>query len=174
MTIRQIAEAAGCHIDTVRKVARAMFPTIKAPSRGKAIDYDHLESIGIMEKLPKRNMVDTLKNQVVPLDNSSSQMEVFAMMMKSQQDFMTAVLSKLDNIGTTALQLEQPKQDYFSLVAYCSLNKIKTVSSELRKMGMDLRKMAKESGKELHKIPDERYGQVNSYPIEILEEYFSE
>lgn len=28
--------------------------------------------------------------------------------------------------------------------------------------------------KDAVKIPDERYGQVNSYPVEILEEYFSE
>ena len=72
MTIRQISEAAGCHIDTTRKVARAMYQTIKAPSRGMAIDYDEEQSFKIMERLPKRNMVDTMKNNTLPLEKSST------------------------------------------------------------------------------------------------------
>jgi len=84
---------------------------------------------------------------------------------------MQPVVLQLQNINRP-LQIEQPKQDYYSLVAYCSLNHIKTNISELKKMGMDLRKIAKGYDKELHKIPDERWGSVNSYPIEILDEYF--
>ncbi len=88
---------------------------------------------------------------------------------------LTPVVDRLDILSNgNQLQIEAPKQDYFSLVAYCSLHKIKTNMSELKKMGMDLRKMTKEYGKELRKIPDERWGEVNSYPVEILDEYFSE
>jgi len=70
-------------------------------------------------------------------------------------------------------QLEAPKQDYYSLAGYCSLHKIKTSDSDMRKIGMDLRKMAIKAGMDLHKVPNERYGQVNSYPVEILDDYFT-
>lgn len=64
MTIRQIAEAAGCHINTVRPVARNMFPLVKSSGRGMAIDYDKNQSIKIMERLPKRNMVDPIQKSI--------------------------------------------------------------------------------------------------------------
>ena len=69
--------------------------------------------------------------------------------------------------------LEQPKQDYYSLVAYCNLNKIESKYSQLAMIGRDLRNMAKEKGMVLRKMPDERWGSVNSYPVELLDEYFS-
>lgn len=68
MTIRQLSESAGCHIDTVRKIARSMYPEIKAKSNGLAIDYNESESVKIMDKLPKRNNVNPSKKQVVPLE----------------------------------------------------------------------------------------------------------
>ena len=39
--------------------------------------------------------------------------------------------------------------------------------------GRELRKMAISKSLELKKIPDERWGEVNSYPVEILTEYFA-
>ena len=70
------------------------------------------------------------------------------------------------------LAIEQPKQDYYSLIAYCNLNKIKVNFSELKKMGMDLRRLTLDKGLKLRKIPDERWGEVNSYPVAMLDEYF--
>ncbi len=147
-------------------------------------DFTLEETGGILRastvpKVVVNNLMESARTPVQSLEvkTDPNQMDVlFAFMERQQQvnqEFMKTVLVELKGINKP-LQIEQPKQDYYSLVAYCSLNKIKTVSSELRKMGMDLRKMSKDSGKELHKIPDERYGQVNSYPLEILEEYFSE
>ena len=71
------------------------------------------------------------------------------------------------------LQITAPKEDYFSLVGYTSLNSIKTNRSELALHGRTLKKMAIEKGLTVKSIPDERWGKVNSYPVEILEEYFS-
>jgi hypothetical protein len=75
-------------------------------------------------------------------------------------------------IANNRPMLESPKEDYYSLVGYCSIHGIKTNRSELALHGMTLRKMVLETGKELRRIPDERYGKVNSYPVEILDEYF--
>ena len=192
MTIRQIADAAGCHIDTVRKVARPLFPGVKSNGRGLAIEYNKEQCISIMEKLPKRNNVDVknevnanivnpLKKQVAPLDNSSSVMlQMFQGMMEQnriQQEqnqlFMKSVLLEIKNISNPKLQIEQPRQDYYSLTAYCNLKSIKVSHSEAIMHGKALKRSCDDHHQELRQIPDERWGKVNSYPIEILEEYFT-
>ncbi len=194
MTIKELAEFTGKETRTIRRwIKKAsennnpdLREKVKEAHRTKCpmiITIDEVEDIlnsGSMSKDAVRILMENARKPAdsVALVSAPNQMEVLFSFMERQQqvnqDFMRTVLSELKGIKQQPLQIEQPVQDYYSLVAYCSLNNIKTVSSELRKMGMDLRKMTKESGKELHKIPDERYGQVNSYPVEILEEYFSE
>ena len=66
MTIRQISEAAGCSIITVRRVGKMMFPDVKAESRGMAIDYDREQSIQIMNRLPKKNYVNNPTQMITP------------------------------------------------------------------------------------------------------------
>ncbi len=171
MTVKELAEVAGCNEKTVIRLTKDLFPGLIR--NGVKTLYSKDQAFDIMSGLPKKNLVQMSEQ---PIQNVQGvDYEVIGKMIgMAVSAAMQPVVQQLQNINNQPLQIEQPKQDYYSLVAYCSLNKIKTVSSELRKMGMDLRKMAKESGKELHKIPDERYGEVNSYPLEILEEYFSE
>lgn len=188
MTIKELAEFTGKTERTIRNWLSKADDVKPVPheiiSQGIPHDYsiDEIESIlnaGSMSKDAVRILMENARKPVASLEvqTAPNQMDVlFAFMERQQQvnqQFMTAVLSELKGFRNQPLQIEQPKQDYYSLIAYCSLNKIKTNSSELRKMGMDLRKLAKANDKELHKIPDERYGQVNSYPVEILDEYFS-
>jgi hypothetical protein len=188
MTVKELALFTGKTERTIRAwIAKAdnIRPVPhETISQGIAHNYsiDEVELIlnaGSMSKDAVRILMENARKPIATLEvqTAPNQMDVlFAFMERQQhvnQEFMKTVLSELKGIKQP-LQIEQPKQDYYSLVAYCSLNKIKTVNSELRKMGMDLRKMTAEAGKELHKVPDERWGEVNSYPLEILEEYFSE
>ena len=57
MTIRQLAETAGCGINTVRRVSKAIFPGVNAAGKGLPIDYDEVQSKKIMDKLPKRTYI---------------------------------------------------------------------------------------------------------------------
>ncbi len=57
MTIRQIAETAGCGLNTVRRISKMLYPNVKAPKNGRAIEYNKEQSIAIMDKLPKSNYV---------------------------------------------------------------------------------------------------------------------
>jgi hypothetical protein len=185
MTVSQIADAAGCSDNTVRKLANNMFPLKKASKRGVAKRYNEDECFSIMDKLPKRNNVEVnseVNTDLAPLDNSSTAvMQMFKMMMdqnnkqqEQNQMFMTAVLGEIKNISKPAsLQIEQPKQDYYSLLAYCNVKKIKVTHSESIMHGKHLKKVCSEKNVELRTIPDERWGKVNSYPAEVLEEYFT-
>jgi len=190
MTIKEIADFTGKNKSTIgRWVAKCNSRVITeknviAYRRGDSIDYsiDEVEEIlnaGSMSKDAVRILMENARKPIASLEvkTEPNQMDVLFAFMEHQQqvnqDFMKTVLSELKTMKQP-LQIEQPKQDYYSLVAYCSIEKIPTVQSELRKMGMDLRKMTIDSKKDLHKVKDERWGFVNSYPVEVLNEYFSE
>jgi len=186
MTVKELSDFTGKTERTIRTwISKANIEAVPSEviSQGIPWDYsiDDTEDIlnaGSMSKDAVWIIMENARKPVVTITEAPNQMDVLLRFMEHQQninqEFMKTVLSELKGFKHKPLQIEQPKQDYFSLIGYTSLHHIKTNSSELKKMGMDLRKMAIQTGKELHKIPDERYGQVNSYPVEILDEYFSE
>jgi len=186
MTIRQITDVAGCSINTVRNVGKIIFPNINSGGAGKTLYYTRDQAIQIMKKLPKTNYVPdpnltnidnpNLTNIDNPVDNSMGIKEMSIMIAQAVAAAMVPVMQQVTNTMMelkAPLQIEAPKEDYFSLLAYCSLHNIKTNRSELAMHGRELRKMALNLSLELKKIPDERWGEVNSYPVEILEEYFA-
>ena len=198
MTIKELANFTARTERTVRRwinKAELSSDTLTAKmsdamNKNKPSDYtlDETEQILRCSSLPKIVVDGLMQNArqestviaTNKADNPSIMMaQMFQILMDQQQKqqeqnqmFMTTVLSEIKNISQP-LQIEAPKEDYFSLVAYCSLNHIKTNRSELAMHGRELRKMAVSKGLELKKIPDERWGEVNSYPVEILTEYFA-
>lgn len=61
---------------------------------------------------------------------------------------------------------------YITMIAYCKLRGVKAPLSDLQQMGKDASKRAKELGLRLGSAPDERFGRVNTYPIDFLDELF--
>ena len=184
MTIRQIANTAGCGISTVKRLVKDMYPELKSAGRGIALELSREQAVSLMNKLPKRNNVGLPSaiepsdigqmNQVTAVNNNMQEMSI--MIAQAVAAAMIPVIQQVTNAMTeikAPLQIEAPKEDYFSLMAYCSLHKIKTNRSELAMHGRELRKMVLSNDLQLRKIPDERYGEVNSYPVEILDEYFA-
>ncbi len=84
---------------------------------------------------------------------------------------MQPVVNQLQSINTKALP-EPVKEDYYTLTAYCSLNGYKINRSEMALHGKHLSASARERGLELKAVPDERWGKVNSYPVEVLDDHF--
>ena len=182
MTIRQIADVAGCDIKTVRKFARTMYPEVKAKKNGLSIDYDKTQSIAIMERLPKRNNVeypsefqgvDLTKNGGVDLTkNGGVDYEMIGKMIALAVS--SALQPLVNQLSAPVLQLENKiKEDYFTLTAYCNLHGISANRSELALHGKELRKLTLDKNMELKQVPDERWGKVNSYPVVVLDEYFT-
>ena len=63
---------------------------------------------------------------------------------------------------------------YMTVVAYLRSNYIKLPLSEAQKLGRLAAKTAKSMGIQIGTVPDERWGTVNSYPIELLDEVAGE
>jgi phage regulator Rha-like protein len=62
---------------------------------------------------------------------------------------------------------------YRTITAYMKQQGIRLPISESRQKGMAAAKLARERGERIGSIPDERFGSVNSYPIDVLDEVFS-
>ena len=116
-------------------------------------------------------MANARRNDV-PAVISNDQSAITALM-QAQQQFMLAVLDKLDSIGSVK-QISAPAEDRYTLVGYTSLNHIKTNRSELSTHGRYLKTLTKERSLTVTTVPDERWGKVNSYPTIVLDEYFKE
>lgn len=166
MTLKQISQTAGVKIETARVHAKKLFPF--KFQNGKLTDFDKAESEQIMEGLKKKNFVQPLSN--LP-DMGEVIKAILEPILKQQNDFNLRLLQEVKSIKTESKQIEL-KQDYYSILGYCNLKKIEMTFSDAIKHGKEAAKLSKEKAIEIRRIPDERFGTVGSYSIDILNEIF--
>ncbi len=65
-----------------------------------------------------------------------------------------------------------PTGHYYSVLGYASLNKVKLAHGDALRFGKAAAKACVQRGIAIGKIRDHRYGEVNSYPVEVLDEVF--
>ena len=61
---------------------------------------------------------------------------------------------------------------YWTISAWCKLNNLSLSMDEAKRMGRMASKLSKEWGVSVGSVPDERFGSVNSYREDVLEEVF--
>jgi anti-repressor protein len=76
------------------------------------------------------------------------------------------------SISNNYLKQAEYTQDYFSIIGYANHKGIKINFSEALNFGKEAVKISKANNLEIRKIPDERFGRVNSYSIRVLEKIF--
>ena len=62
---------------------------------------------------------------------------------------------------------------YWTITAWCKLNNLNITLTDAMQKGRDAVKLSKEWGVEIGKVRDERFGEVNSYREDVLDEIFS-
>ncbi len=60
--------------------------------------------------------------------------------------------------------------EYYSIVAFCNINRLKVDLKEAAKMGSKASRICRNNGYIVGKITDPRFGMVNTYPVSVLEE----
>jgi len=191
MTTKEIAEFFGKSSDTITRVAKKEGILIE---NGKQKNFNITETeilaryfyktVPLIIKTAIENTFSNTKgkpmantevsckdqnNQVAQLGamvaNLAVMMDQSIKMMQAQQNQITAILSKPKEIEFV--------QDYFTIKGYA--NKIKQVLtfSEALAVGRTAGKLSREKGMEIRKAEDERFGEVNSYHIDILKEVFT-
>ncbi len=61
----------------------------------------------------------------------------------------------------------------WTITAWCKLNNLNITLTEAMQRGREAAKLSKEMGVEVGKVRDERFGEVNSYREDVLDEIFS-
>ena len=183
MTIKEIAELSARTERTVRRwINKACITSdemsVKMSDAMKiniAADFtlEETENILRVSTVPKVVVDVLMQNARREVEQSPAAVDyevIGKMIGMAVQAAMMPVVKQLENINRP--QIAAPDEDYYSLLAYTNIKQIKLNRSELAVHGRALRKMSQEKNLSIHKIPDERYGQVNSYPVVILNEYF--
>jgi len=95
---------------------------------------------------------------------------MFIEFMKQQTETNKILLSLIQNNQPKQIEI---KQDYYSLLGYMNLKNIDEARfSEMICYGKEASRISRSMGKEIRKIPDERFGTVNSYHVEVLKLLF--
>lgn len=116
---------------------------------------------------------------VTEFENMKSQL----MKPMSMEDIMIA---QLQNMKEVRLQLEQNTNsikeleakitniptDYFTIAGYASLRGIKVDVSKANLLGRKGAKLSRQNGYDIGKVSDSKFGQVNTYHLDILKELF--
>lgn len=64
------------------------------------------------------------------------------------------------------------RPEYFTIAGYATLQGVPVSLSTAGKLGRLATQVCKERGYEIEEIPDPRFGRVNSYPAQVLQEVF--
>lgn len=109
-------------------------------------------------------------------NNSISRIEnMFISFMQQQTETNKLLLSLIQNNQTVNQTPVYVKPEFYSLKAYMILKKIPVPhKGQMILLGKELRKLSEQNKKDIQKVPDEQYGEVNGYHIEVLEEFFKQ
>lgn len=175
MTVKELSELFNVSDRTIRRVIQELYPD--KLQKGKKTNLNKEEAVKIGEFVrktgyiqPGQNADQDGQNAEVPTQNLELQnlQNMFIEFMKQQAEMNNLLLSFI----TSKKQIEI-KQDYYSLLGYMRYKNIDEARfSEMILYGKEATKISREFGKEVRKIPDERWGQVNSYHISVLEKLF--
>lgn len=84
---------------------------------------------------------------------------------------------RVNAIENDVLELKaatQTRPDYFTIVGYATLNKMKIGLQLAARLGGKASRLCKQHGYQTEEIPDPRFGKVKMYPKSILQQVFTE
>lgn len=183
MTTREIAQAVGKDERSVRRWVNkssdkmtAIADKMTASSSTHPADFDLEETIYIIETGMGKNAADVYRNnaEVKPSCDYVTKMdivEICAAVMAQVVPMITAQVVAQVKASPVLAITHTP--DYFSVLGFCNNNGFKMGMPDMMKMGRECSRISRERDVDIKKIPDDRFGTVNAYHIEILKEVFS-
>ncbi len=183
MTIKEICELVGCSDRTVRRKIKELFPSLLKDKSKTILQKDEaLLVVGELKATIKKqiqyrqNAEDVRQNADLTSKNYKVNNQdlsiMFMAFMQQQQETNKILLTMLQNIQPQPKQIEL-KQDYYSIMGYANFKKQQVTFSDALSLGKQAVRLSNELGLEVRKIPDERFGFVNSYNITVLEKIFT-
>lgn len=170
MTVKELSDLLEIHPDAIKRKIRVLFPVKMENGKETRLNYDEINELKkelkvTAEKLP-------MQNEQVPMQNEQL-LTTFTNVMNNLNNTLQIINTRLEKLENKqeVKQLEYI-QDYYSIIGYANFIKIPITMSNALILGKQASKLSKEKNKDIRKIPDERWGFVNSYHIDILKEVF--
>ncbi|MBF0154661.1 MAG: ORF6N domain-containing protein [Magnetococcales bacterium] len=111
---------------------------------------------------PPRSKAHELLRSVQLLVEQEERLQRMAEEQRRQQDQLDAIARRQDDMdGDTG---------YMTALAFCRREKVPAPLALARRLGVMASEMCRDLGIRTGSVPDERWGSVNSYPIEVLKE----
>lgn len=194
MTIRQIAEL--CDVDestiyrwiqksTSAECKSAIAKCKSAREESKPARFTLPETLSIIRAGNRSTLADLLQENAAKAEPQSTAL-VARDLIKEMIPAMTAAIA---TAITTAMrqptgqpQFRQPtlalpaaslNGEYYTIKGYGSMHGVNVNNTNAVMLGREASRISRQKNTDIHKAPDERWGEVNSYHISVLKEVFT-
>lgn len=120
------------------------------------------------------NLILEHDKQLKRLERRQSASEFHLAETQQQLKITSEKADKAFEAASAALRHKYGESDYDTIIGFCNKLNIKLQTNEAPMRGAQASQASRKHGKDIIKIPDDRYGTVNSYHVSILEEIFKD
>ncbi len=176
MTTKEVAEALGVSIETVRSNGKALFPH-KVTENGKPILWTESEAKMILEKIRSNNAgskatskgaLEGITSDLTPALMIKQAMELmqkgYALELERIKAEKERIASERDKL---AIELDSAKE-------WASVKRMEALNPKMRFSWRALKRYAMENGYKMKDVFDQNYGTVKSYPRAVWEAVYGE
>ena len=182
MTVKEIAEAVGKNERTVQrwviKVSDKMSSVSDKMSLSSPMnpaDYTFDETCAIIEQGMGKNAAGVYRAAAKPVEQitgSEARIDRLESMVEKLVMAVTQIPAQMAQMQGNAPQLEY-KQDYYTIKGYAiKIGMPSLAFSDAVKFGKDAAALSRDQGYDIRKADDERFGVVNSYHVDVLDQVF--
>lgn len=147
------------------------------PSVDYALTLNCAKEIAMIQRTPKgkqaREYFIACEKKLYEMAKPLSTLDMLELSIKQ----LRAQEQRVNAIENDVLELKaatQTRPDYFTIVGYATLNKMKVGLQLAARLGGKASRLCKQYGYQTEEIPDPRFGKVKMYPKSILQQVFAE
>lgn len=147
------------------------------PSVDYALTLNCAKEIAMIQRTPKgkqaREYFIACEKKLYEMAKPLSTLDMLELSIKQ----LRAQEQRVNAIENDVLELKaatQTRPDYFTIVGYATLNKMKIGLQLAARLGGKASRLCKQHGYQTEEIPDPRFGKVKMYPKSILQQVFEE
>lgn len=147
------------------------------PSADYALSLNCAKEIAMIQRTPKgkqaREYFIACEEKLREVSKPLSTIDILKLSiqkLEEQEAAIAEVRSDIKELKATT----QTRPNYFTVVGYASLNGISVGLHLAAKVGRKCSTICKSLGYDIESIPDPRFGRVNMYPKDVLEDVFTE
>lgn len=182
-TIKTLAENGVIQLPQIVEVEDKQSLSPNSKSKAYIFDADHKRDTYVVVAQLSPEFTARIVDRWQELESGKSSLRILDPALAA----IAQTLVELDQVKQKQVQTQQQvdalegrvdqmdgETGYMTVTAYLRTNGVKLPLSEAQRFGKLAARTAKDLGVQLGSVPDERWGSVNSYPIELLDEIAGE